>query len=382
MARPLIVIVGAGFAGFHAARRLTRRARGAADIVAGEPDRLLPVPAAAAGGGRRRARPASHRGAAGRDTARRPARSSARSTAIDVDGRGRLLRRAGGRAGRLRVRPAVLAAGSVNKLLPIPGVADHAHGFRGLAEALYLRDHLVRQLELADDADDPAERGRALHVRRGRRRVHRHRGRRAGPAPDHDVLATAPRPERQPVRAGCCSTPPTRSCRAWTARMSGTADRVLRRRGVDVRTGTSVRRGDRGRRQAHRRQIRADPHPRLVRRRPAGPARREHRAAHDQGPARGRRVPRRARSSRRSWRAATPRPCPTPSDPGEVDGDDRAARRPAGGARRATTSPPSFGDGGAGPTGTRTSASSSTSAAARRRRTRSASRCPGSPPGS
>ena len=26
----------------------------------------------------------------------------------------------------------VLAAGSVNKLLPIPGVAEHAHGFRGV----------------------------------------------------------------------------------------------------------------------------------------------------------------------------------------------------------------------------------------------------------
>src|SRR5690606_27028620 len=52
----------------------------------------------------------------------------------------------------------VLAVGSVNKLLPIPGVAEHAHGFRSIAEALYLRDHLIRQLELADVTSDPLER--------------------------------------------------------------------------------------------------------------------------------------------------------------------------------------------------------------------------------
>ena len=52
----------------------------------------------------------------------------------------------------------MIALGSVNKLLPIPGVADHAHGFRSLAEALYLRDHLLRQIEIADLAGDRAER--------------------------------------------------------------------------------------------------------------------------------------------------------------------------------------------------------------------------------
>ena len=52
----------------------------------------------------------------------------------------------------------ILTAGSVNKLLPIPGVADYAHGFRSIAEALYLRDHITRQLELAAGAADEAER--------------------------------------------------------------------------------------------------------------------------------------------------------------------------------------------------------------------------------
>jgi NADH dehydrogenase len=66
----------------------------------------------------------------------------------------------------------VLAVGSVNKLLPIPGVAAHAHGFRGIAEALYLRDHLIREVELAA-ASDPELRG-ALYVRGGGCRLHRH----------------------------------------------------------------------------------------------------------------------------------------------------------------------------------------------------------------
>src|SRR5262249_22622395 len=50
----------------------------------------------------------------------------------------------------------VLAAGSVNKLLPIPGISDWAHGFRGIPEALYLRDHMTRQIELADSTSDLA----------------------------------------------------------------------------------------------------------------------------------------------------------------------------------------------------------------------------------
>jgi NADH dehydrogenase FAD-containing subunit len=43
----------------------------------------------------------------------------------------------------------LLTVGSVAKLLPVPGVAEHALGFRSVGEALALRDHLVRQVELA-----------------------------------------------------------------------------------------------------------------------------------------------------------------------------------------------------------------------------------------
>ena len=58
-------------------------------------------------------------------------------------------------AGQVRYDRLILTAGRVNKLLPIPGIADYAHGFRTIAEAGYLHDHIIRQLELASVAADP-----------------------------------------------------------------------------------------------------------------------------------------------------------------------------------------------------------------------------------
>lgn len=42
--------------------------------------------------------------------------------------------------------------------LPVPGLLEQVKGFKNIAEALYLRDHVIGQLELADASDDPAER--------------------------------------------------------------------------------------------------------------------------------------------------------------------------------------------------------------------------------
>ena len=50
----------------------------------------------------------------------------------------------------------VLTPGSVTRLFDVPGLATHARGLKTTAEALYLRDHFVEQLELADIDDDPA----------------------------------------------------------------------------------------------------------------------------------------------------------------------------------------------------------------------------------
>jgi NADH:ubiquinone reductase (H+-translocating) len=46
----------------------------------------------------------------------------------------------------------VLALGSVARTLPIPGLAEHGLGFKDLADAIQLRNHVLRRLELADAA--------------------------------------------------------------------------------------------------------------------------------------------------------------------------------------------------------------------------------------
>jgi NADH:ubiquinone reductase (H+-translocating) len=50
----------------------------------------------------------------------------------------------------------VLTPGSVTRLFDVPGLTTHARGLKTTAEALYLRDHFVEQLELANIEDDPS----------------------------------------------------------------------------------------------------------------------------------------------------------------------------------------------------------------------------------
>jgi NADH:ubiquinone reductase (H+-translocating) len=56
----------------------------------------------------------------------------------------------------------VVALGAVTRTLPIPGLAEHGRGFKTLADAIALRNHVLRQLELADAETDPARAARHL----------------------------------------------------------------------------------------------------------------------------------------------------------------------------------------------------------------------------
>ncbi|MCG5469920.1 NAD(P)/FAD-dependent oxidoreductase [Micromonospora sp. LAH09] len=238
MARPRIVIVGAGFAGFHAARRLARVSRGAADVVLVNPTDYflyLPLLPEVSGGvldPRRVTVPLA-------DTLPGVQVILGEVDGIDVDGRTLSYVDPEGRSSRLSYHRLVLAAGSVNKLLPIPGVADHAHGFRGIPEAVYLRERLIQQIELADATDDPAEReARCTFVVVGAGytgtevaaqgqlftdEIVRHHPRLDGIRPRWLLLDTADR-----VLPGLAD------------RMSRVAERVLRERGIEVCLGTSV----------------------------------------------------------------------------------------------------------------------------------------------
>lgn len=133
----------------------------------------------------------------------------------------------------------VLAAGSVNKLLPIPGVTEHAHGFRGVPEALYLRDHVIRQIELAAITDDQAERdARCTFVVVGAGYTGTEVAAQ-GPLFTKAVAARHPELRDQKIRWLLVDIAP-KVLPELDRRLSRTADKVLRSRGVEVRMGDTV----------------------------------------------------------------------------------------------------------------------------------------------
>jgi NADH dehydrogenase len=56
----------------------------------------------------------------------------------------------------------LLALGSVSRVLPVPGLAQHAVGFKSLADAIYLRNHVIETLEEANATEDPRRREELL----------------------------------------------------------------------------------------------------------------------------------------------------------------------------------------------------------------------------
>ncbi|CAL9393564.1 FAD-dependent oxidoreductase [Streptomyces sp. enrichment culture] len=239
MSRPRIVIVGAGFAGYRTARTLSRLTRHQADITLLNPTDYflyLPLlPQVAAGILEPRRVSVSLSG-----TLPRVRLVLGEADGIDLDGHTVHYTGPEGEEGTLPFDRLVLAAGSVNKLLPIPGVAEHAHGFRGLPEALYLRDHVTRQVELAAAADDRAEcAARCTFVVVGA-------GYTGTEVAAHGAMYTDAQVRKHPMRTGMrprwmlLDVAP-RVMPEMDERLSRTAERVLRQRGVDVRMGTSVK---------------------------------------------------------------------------------------------------------------------------------------------
>lgn len=237
--RPRVLVLGAGFAGYHCLRRLERRLpAGAAEVTTVSPtDYMLYVPLLpdVTGGALE-----PHRVAVplrGRLPRTRLVLGTVTSlnldertcSVADIEGRGRVMS-----YDRL-----VIACGGVTRLLAVPGVAEHALGFKSVAEALYLRDHILRQLELAEQCDDDDERAARLTfvvVGAGytgtevaaqgallTQRALRHRPQLRGHQARWVLLDLASR-----VLPGL------------NAGLSGPAAKVLRHRGVDVRLGQTV----------------------------------------------------------------------------------------------------------------------------------------------
>jgi NADH dehydrogenase len=72
------------------------------------------------------------------------------------------LRTRDGETEQLAYDQLLLALGSVSRVLPIPGLAEHAVGFKSLADAIWLRNHVVETLEAANASDDPTRRDELL----------------------------------------------------------------------------------------------------------------------------------------------------------------------------------------------------------------------------
>jgi NADH dehydrogenase len=236
--KSVVVIVGAGFAGFNAARELSRLAAATTEVVViNSTDYFLYLPLMPQVTGEL-VEPAHIRvSLPGRLRKTR----FVLGTANHVDPRQKTVGWQGpeGTGGEVGYDRLILTAGSMDKLLPIPGITDYAHGFRSIAEATYLRDHIIRQLELAAVATDSGERAaRCTFVVVGAgytgtevcangqlltRRLARQLPGLAGQEIRWMLLDLAPRvlAELDP-------------------RLSRTAERVLRRRGVEVLTGESI----------------------------------------------------------------------------------------------------------------------------------------------
>ncbi len=72
------------------------------------------------------------------------------------------LRTRDGETERLPYDQLLLALGSVSRVLPIPGLSEHAIGFKSLADAIWLRNRVIETLEAANASEDPARRDELL----------------------------------------------------------------------------------------------------------------------------------------------------------------------------------------------------------------------------
>jgi NADH:ubiquinone reductase (H+-translocating) len=153
-----VIVVGGGFAGLAVARRLERRCPDA-DVRLVSPDDYLLylplLPQVAAG--------LLPPVAVATSLTRRLRRTTfvpGRVIGVDLDRRRVVSTSITGRREILGYDRLVLAPGSITATMDIPGLRENGRGMKTLAEAQFLRDHVLGQLEVANASDDPAERAR------------------------------------------------------------------------------------------------------------------------------------------------------------------------------------------------------------------------------
>ncbi len=134
----------------------------------------------------------------------------------------------------------IVALGSVSRTLPVPGLAEHAIGFKSLSDATALRNQVLRCLDIAESVQDPAMRGEYLgfvFVGAGYAGVE-------GLAELQDFAAQAielyPRCRSQGMRWVLVEAR-DRIMQEVPPSLSRFAQLELQRRGIEVLTGTTLR---------------------------------------------------------------------------------------------------------------------------------------------
>ncbi|WP_219463282.1 NAD(P)/FAD-dependent oxidoreductase [Nonomuraea rhizosphaerae] len=161
-----ILIVGGGYVGLYTALRLQRRLRrelrdNEVRITIIDPQSYMTyqpfLPEAAAGNLSPR-----HMVAPLRRVLPQVSVLNGTVTEVDHEERAVTFQPAEGEPRRIAYDVIVMAAGSISRTLPIPGLTDIGIGFKTVGEAIALRNRVLHLLDVAESTDDPEVRRRAL----------------------------------------------------------------------------------------------------------------------------------------------------------------------------------------------------------------------------
>ena len=160
--RPHILIVGGGYVGMYTALRLQRKLRGGeAMVTVIDPLSYMTyqpfLPEAAAGNLEPR-----HVVVPLRRVLKRAQILNGRVTRIEHGRRVVTFMPNAGESVEISYDIIVVAAGSIARTLPIPGLAEHGVGFKTVGEAIFLRNHVLAKLDIAASTSDVDVRRRAL----------------------------------------------------------------------------------------------------------------------------------------------------------------------------------------------------------------------------
>ncbi|MDP2710564.1 MAG: NAD(P)/FAD-dependent oxidoreductase [Solirubrobacteraceae bacterium] len=150
-----VIIAGGGFGGFYAARTLARvlPPQSARVRLVTEDNFMLYtplLPGAAAGTLEPRHVVVPLREELDRSVHLRLAKITGAAPERNVIG----VRSLDGSEEELRYDQLIVAVGSVSRTLPVPGLAEHGMALKSLPEAIALRNHVIRTLEIAETLED------------------------------------------------------------------------------------------------------------------------------------------------------------------------------------------------------------------------------------